>query len=154
MDHRGGGCAPALDRLSCEHLALLDLCVELQRLAHLDAHDAAVAVLDLEFLPLLETHAAKEDRGVFAQLRLASRDLLSHCTSARLQVTTLADMIRRGDDGWRLAVAQLTESLADQVALEEVALFPAARRRLTAAQWHRVELAHDVLERRAPTSHG
>ena len=152
MDH-GDGNAAALDRLSREHLALLDRCADLQRRAHLDAHDAATAVLDLELLPLLEAHVHKEDRGLFAQLRLTS-DLLSRYASSRPQVASLADTIRRGDGGWRLAVAQLTEALADQVALEEVALFPAARRTLTPAQWHRVELAHDALERRAPAIHG
>lgn len=154
MDHCGDGCAAILDRLLREHLALLDLCAELQRLAHLDAHDAATAVLDLELLPLLATHVDKEDRGLFAQLRLTSDDLLSRYASTRPQVAAWADTIRRGDHGWRDTVMQVTNALAEQVALEETAIFPAARGRLTAAQWHRVEVAHDALERRAPAIHG
>lgn len=146
-DYCGCRFIPPIAELSEEHDRLMDLAYELRRLADAGERERVVEVLDGEFAALLRHHTAKEEQGVFAQLRTTGEAdaRLDTLVGEHRDIEAQLDRVRRGGDGegsWQEAVGELASDLAGHVLDEEVDLFPYAMYELDDAQWDTVSAVH------------
>lgn len=138
------GQAP-IDELSREHERLLDVIYQVRRDAARDDHPTVVETFAAEFLPLLRRHTAKEEQGLFAQLRTAwaADERLRALVAEHRRIEKLLDVVLRGDPGWRETVVQLGDELSAHIFDEETDLFPYALYELRDEQWAAVAAAHE-----------
>jgi hemerythrin-like domain-containing protein len=101
-------------------------------------------LVDGGFADLLEHHTAKEERGLFTQLRssYAADERLDTLTGEHRALEVLLASVRAGRDGWQEALVRFVDELANHVLDEEVDLFPYAMYELQDAQWERVAEVH------------
>jgi hemerythrin-like domain-containing protein len=120
--------------LSAEHEQLLQLLAELRDASA--AHDRRLAAPIISQLrAMLDPHAAREERGVFAQLLAAELD--------PIYVELFADdhdWLRQrcydlDEAGWERGVDELIARLSAHIAREESDLFPTAHQLLGPQQW-------------------
>jgi hemerythrin-like domain-containing protein len=131
---------PQIAALSRDHETLLDRLAELR--AAVDADDAERARPVLAALhELLGSHAAREERGVFHQLRNADVDGAYVAMFERDHERLHELLGDTGGAGWRAAAPELIELLRGHIAREESDLFPAAHQVLTPSQWDAVDAA-------------
>jgi hemerythrin-like domain-containing protein len=129
--------------LSDDHETFWHMLDQLMRAVETDDHDRAAAVA-AELHPLLDGHAAREERGLFTQLRHAH---VSDGYVARFERDHHAVHALLGDVDareWRECARQLIRVLGDHIAREESDLFPAAHQLLTPAQWDAVDAANVI----------
>jgi hemerythrin-like domain-containing protein len=131
---------PQIAALSADHEALLGLLVDVRQAAEAgDVDRARPALADLR--ELLVDHAAREERGVFRQMRGSGVDG-GYVTMFEQDHQSLHELL--GDTagpGWRPAATGLVELLAEHIAREESDLFPAAHQLLAPSQWDAVDAA-------------
>lgn len=125
---------PEIAALSDEHERLGDMLGRLTRAVDRD-DEAAAQQVGNELHALLDAHAAREEHGVFRQLRLADvRDgYVDLFEGDHELIHALLD--RRRGAGWREAARELVRVLGDHILREETDLFPAAHQLLTPRQW-------------------
>ncbi|MGD9997529.1 MAG: hemerythrin domain-containing protein [Ilumatobacteraceae bacterium] len=129
--------------LSDDHETFGHMLDQLMRAVETDDRHAAAAVA-AELHPLLDGHAAREERGVFTQLRHAhvSDGYVARFERDHQAVHALLD--DRDERGWHERARELIHVLGDHIAREESDLFPAAHQLLTPAQWDAVDAASAV----------
>ncbi|MGE0139702.1 MAG: hemerythrin domain-containing protein [Ilumatobacteraceae bacterium] len=128
--------------MSDDHEAFGHMLDQLMRAVETDDRHAANAVA-AELHPLLDGHAAREERGVFTQLRHAhvSDEYVARFERDQAVHALLGD----ADVGeWRERARELIRVLGDHIAREESDLFPAAHQLLTPAQWDAVDAENVV----------
>jgi hemerythrin-like domain-containing protein len=135
---------PAIDELSAEHDQLLDLLYGLRRAAKRGAHTEVVSTLDNDVLPLLEAHTAKEEHGLFTELRTAwDCDVrLDSLVDEHRDVERRIDLVRSGAPGWAEELHRLADLLSSHIMDEETDLFPYALYELDDGQWNAVAAVH------------
>jgi hemerythrin-like domain-containing protein len=131
---------PPIAALSEDHEHLLHLLTELDRAIHDDRPALARAVIH-QLHEQLHAHAAREERGVFAELRRVVLDpgyveMFQHDHEELHQLLDDTE-----GDGWRDAAASLIRVLRRHILREETDLFPAAHQMLEPAQWDAVDRA-------------
>jgi hypothetical protein len=130
---------PAIGSLSADHEVLLGLLGDLRRATAVpDRTAAAVCIEGLRHR--LGDHAAREERGVFTELRRAGVDgaYVDWFERDHVRIHELLDAgDREGDD-------ELIELLADHILREESDLFPVAHQVLAPHQWDAVDAVHAV----------
>lgn len=141
-----------IDELSDEHERVLDLGYRLRHLARRSDHAAVVRVLEDEFVPLLEVHTAKEERGLFTELRGSwdADDRLDSLVDEHRDLAVRLETVVAGGPGWEASLVALLADLSDHVLAEETDLFPYALYELGAAQWRAVEEAHAAVHGHQP----
>ena len=135
------------DYCSCrEHDPIADLSADHERLLNLSARvrtalragDETTAGRYLaDVVALLEPHAAREERGLFAAL--AADDVLRAALPALL---VEHDGLRAGPGNSPAEVGAFLDALAEHIDREEHDIFPAASQLLDPAGWDIVLLAH------------
>ena len=132
---------PEIAALSEDHELLMKMLGRLMRAVEGDDRDAAESVAD-ELHELLPAHAAREERGVFVELRRADvpDQYVAMFEDDHHVVHALLDPSSRSD--WREQARQLIRVLGEHILREETDLFPAAHQLLTPAQWDTVAAAH------------
>lgn len=141
--------AAAIGELSDEHEEVLELTYRLRRLAGVGDHPGVAEVLEtLE--PLLARHTAKEEQGLFTQLRAAwgADDRLDALVDEHRMVDALLDVVRAGDPGWRTAARTASDTLSAHLLAEETDLFPYAMYELRPEQWAAIDEIHARLAAR------
>ena len=123
-------------RYSAEHDEIINAMGILRRAARAgDGEGTGIAARDL--VALLDPHTAREERSLFAELRLAA-EFTEHvdglCAEHRENDVALA-RVTAGD---RAAVAVLEDILRRHIDKEENGLFPAAVIALDGPAWERV----------------
>lgn len=143
-----------IDELSAEHERVQDLGYQLRQLARAGEHAAVVAVLEREFTPLLQAHTAKEERGVFTELRGSwdADDRLEALVDEHRALEAGLERVAAGDPGWAQALEALLTDLSEHVLAEETDLFPYALYELSARQWRAVEDAHATVGTTQPVA--
>lgn len=133
-----------IDDLAKEHERVLDLGYQLRRLAREGAHREAAAILEHDFVPLLAHHTAKEERGLFTQLRASweADDRLDALVDEHRAMEAQLAIVALGAPGWEDVLVALVADLAEHVLSEETDLFPYALYELSADQWQAVEDVH------------
>lgn len=133
-----------IEELSEEHEELLELGYRLRRLAREGAPAEALELLEQRLVPLLRAHTAKEERGLFAQLRSTweADDRLDALVSEHRAMDAALAVVRRGGLGWTAALEALLADLSEHIMAEETDLFPYAAYDLGADQWRAVEEVH------------
>lgn len=128
---------PEIAALSDDHERLGELLGQLTRAV--EQHDrAAAGSVGRELHALLDPHAAREERGVFAQLRLADvgDGYVALFEDDHRLVHALAEQCQ--GPGWEQAAGDLVRVLGNHILREETDLFPAAHQLLTPRQWDAV----------------
>lgn len=143
-DYCGCRRQPAIEELSQEHEDILELASQLRRLAAAGAHDDVVAVIDRDLAPLLDHHTSKEERGVFAELRVAweADGRLDELVEEHRELERGLSEVRLGGAGWQRALTGLLHTLSEHILAEETDLFPYALYELRSDQWDAVEALH------------
>lgn len=143
-DHCGCRRQAPIDELSDEHERVLDLGYRLRRLARRGDHATVVTVLEHDFVPLLEVHTTKEERGLFTALRGTwdADDRLDSLVDEHRDLEARLAVVAAGGAGWEETLVALLADLSDHVLAEETDLFPYALYELGADQWQAVEDAH------------
>ena len=133
-----------IEELSEEHEELLEIGYRLRRLAREGAPAEALELLEERLVPLLRAHTAKEERGLFAQLRStwAADDRLDALISEHRAMDAALATVCRGGPRWTAALEVLLADLAEHILAEETDLFPYAAYDLDADQWRAVEEVH------------
>lgn len=129
---------PEVAALSADHEVLLALLADLR--GAIAAGDARRATIVLGALHgRLEHHAAREERGVFTQLREAAvaGDYVDEFERDHHHIHELLDDAGRGH--WQATAREVVELLGDHIAREESDLFPAAHQLLAPEQWDAVD---------------
>lgn len=128
---------PEIAALSDDHERLGELLGRLTR-AVADDDRAAAELVGGELHALLGTHADREERGVFVQLRLADvgDGYVALFEDDHKLVHALLDQCQ--GPGWKQAAGDLARVLGDHILREETDLFPAAHQLLTPRQWDAV----------------
>jgi iron-sulfur cluster repair protein YtfE (RIC family) len=86
----------------------------------------------------LSGHAAREERGVFPELRTqVGADYVAMFEEDHASIHDLLD--RAAGDAWAWASIELGDRLSDHILREESDLFPAAHQLLTSDQWSRLD---------------
>ena len=136
--------AKEIAELSADHEQLLELLGQLGRAVRAD-DESVVPVVLAEVAAILLPHAAREERGVFHQLRVADIDgaYLDRFEDDHHRVHALLDA--DGSD-WRGCAADLIELLEDHIFREETDLFPVARAVLPPSAWDAIESNHHTGE--------
>ncbi len=136
--------ASPIDDLAMEHERVLDLGYQLRRLARDGAHREVAAILEHDFGPLLAHHTAKEERGLFTQLRASweADDRLDALVDEHRAMDEQLAIVAAGGPGWEDVLVALVADLAEHVLSEETDLFPYALYELSPAQWQAVEDVH------------
>ncbi|MEX2549351.1 MAG: hemerythrin domain-containing protein [Nitriliruptoraceae bacterium] len=149
-DYCGCRRQPAIDELAEEHERLLEQVSQLRRLARSGALDDVAGILRSDVVPALAVHTAKEERGIFAELRRSwvADDRLDALVGEHREIEALIGRILAAEDGWRQLVAELADELAGHIVDEETDLFPYALYELTPTQWEVVEDLHRGLRAR------
>ena len=131
---------PEIAALSDDHERLLELLHGLRSISTgSDASGAAAHIAALH--AVLEGHTAREERGVFAQLRDVVLDaeyvaMFEHDHEAVHRL-----LVECASDEWQRPAAELVDALHDHILREETDLFPAAHQMLAPAQWSAVDTA-------------
>lgn len=133
-----------IDDLAREHERLLDLGYRLRRLAREGSHAAVMVMLEQEFMPLLDQHTSREERGLFTQLRARweADDRLDALVGEHRSMEAQLLGVLTGDPGWAADLEKFVADLAEHVLAEETDLFPYAMYELDAHQWRAVQAAH------------
>lgn len=132
---------PEIAALSADHEALLALLAELRRAT--DVRDAERAEMLLGALHgRLDPHAAREERGVFTQLRAAdvARGYVDGFERDHDRIHELLAQAAGGH--WHASARTFVDLLGDHIAREESDLFPAAHQLLAPGQWDAVDNAY------------
>lgn len=132
---------PEIAELSTDHEQLGEMLSRL--MAAVDADDvAAAASVGDELHELLTVHAAREERGIFVQLRHADvpDDYVGMFEADHDVIHALLD--QRDGPEWRARARELIDVLRDHILREETDLFPAAHQMLVPSQWDAVAAAH------------
>jgi hemerythrin-like domain-containing protein len=134
---------PAIASLSADHERLLHLLGELRQAATDGDRAAARPILE-ELHDRVGGHAAREETGVFTQLRAAGVEsaYLDRFEHEHVQVHDL--LADHHPDDWAGSALDLVELLRGHIAREESDLFPAAHQLLSPSQW-------DAVDRSEPT---
>ncbi len=153
-DYCGCRLQPAIDELAEEHERLLDLVYGLRRTADRGEHAQVVLTLEERVAPLLREHAAKEEQGLFAQLRAAweADDRLDALVAEHRDLEDVLAAALAGGAGWAASVHRLADELTEHIFDEETDLFPYALYELAPDQWEQVEAVHEAARRRAPAT--
>jgi hemerythrin-like domain-containing protein len=135
---------PPIAALSADHEGLLGLLVALRQAAETADRDRAVPSL-AALRHRLAVHAAREEHGLFNQLRDAQLDgaYVTMFEQDHRRVDTL--LHDAGGHGWRAAVGELVELLTEHIAREEYDLFPVAHQVLAPSQWDAVDAVHSAI---------
>ncbi len=143
-DYCGCRLIPPIADLSQEHDRLMDLAYELRRLAAAGSRDRVVEILDGEFASLLRHHTDKEERGIFAELRVTGEadPRLDALIGEHRDIEALLALVRKGQEGWQEALGRLAGDLSSHIIDEEVDLFPYAMYELDDTQWDTVAEVH------------
>ena len=126
--------------LAAEHEAVLTLSSEIR--SKLALGDTATARSQFkELLAVLAPHIAKEEQGIFAELRREGAlgpylDRLAGEHAALAASTAVLDEL--ADSAWSDEVAALLDDLAAHIAIEEYDLFPASVVELAPGAWDRI----------------
>lgn len=134
---------PEIAALSNDHEQLIEMLARLMRAVEADDAAAATAVGE-ELHKVLDVHAAREERGVFDQLRrvdapheyVAMFEHDHHAIHALLHERPSAD--------WRDRACELVGLLRDHILREETDLFPAAHQMLVPTQWDAIAASRAV----------
>ena len=142
---------PQLAALSAEHETLLGLLVSLRAVVDDGAQDDAEGARPVlaQLHDLLGSHAAREERGVFRQLRDADVDgaYVAMFEQDHQRLHELMDGTR--GTGWHAAAHELIGQLGRHIDREETDLFPAAHQVLSPAQWDAID-AIDAIDAVVP----
>jgi hemerythrin-like domain-containing protein len=125
---------PQIASLSADHERLQSLLTEIAGAA--DGHDRErCRSLAGRLRRILDPHADREERGVFAQLRAAGvdDDYVARFEDEHVLVHALVAGL--ASDEWLSEARRLVEVLRGHIAREETDLFPAAHQLLHPAQW-------------------
>jgi hemerythrin-like domain-containing protein len=135
---------PPIAALSAEHEVLLGLLAALRQAADAADRDRAGPAL-AALRDRLAGHAAREEHGLFHQLRDAELDgeYITMFEQDHRRVDTL--LHDAGGRGWRAAVGELVELLTKHIAREEYDLFPVAHQVLAPSQWDAVDAVHSPI---------
>ena len=135
---------PAIASLSIDHERLLELLAGLRR-ATTNGDGAAAAVLVGLVHDLLDDHATREERGVFAELAAADVEA-GYLAAFEADHARIHELVAAASTPvWRDAAAELVALLGDHIAREEFDLFPAAHQLLDPTQWDAVDAVHAVV---------
>ena len=131
---------PQIAALSDDHELLLHLLAELERAVGDDDPRPARDVIH-QLHDHLHTHAEREERGVFTELRrvVLDDDYVGMFERDHDELHRLLD--DTAGEGWREAAAGLIRVLRRHILREETDLFPAAHQMLDPAQWDAVDQA-------------
>lgn len=142
-DYCGCRDAAAIDELSIEHEQVLDLVYSLRRHAQQREHDRAGQVA-AALSELLAIHTAKEEEGLFSELRASwgADPRLDELAREHRYIDHLVTSVARGRPGWEEAALRLADTLSDHVMAEETDLFPYALYELRDAAWARIDAIH------------
>lgn len=136
-DYCGCRSEPEIAALSADHEHMLALTARLRR-----AHTAGGPLSELvaELADLLEPHARREERGVFAALIGEGIDS-TYVERFELDHATLKELLSHGDA--HAQALPLVELLEDHVLREETDLFPAAHQLLGSDAWATIAASSD-----------
>ena len=123
--------------LSAEHEELTSLLGHLR--VAVQANDRAEAGrLVTAMHNRLPGHAAREERGVFPELRTqVGADYVAMFEEDHASIHDLLD--QAAGEAWAAASVELADRLADHILREESDLFPAAHQLLTSDQWSHID---------------
>lgn len=129
---------PQIAALSEDHELLLHLLAELERAVGDDDPRPAQDVIH-RLHDRLHAHAAREERGVFTELRrvVLDDDYVGMFERDHDKLHRLLD--DAGGPAWRDASRELIDVLRRHILREETDLFPAAHQMLAPAQWDAVD---------------
>ena len=132
---------PEIAALSQDHEVLLEHLAELDDARNADDAGRARGVM-ADLHDVLAPHGAREERGVFHQLRdtLGDPGYVGGFEQDHTRFHELLD----GTNDWKAASAELIELLRDHILREESDLFPAAHQLLEPHQWGAIDAAHRV----------
>ena len=126
--------------LSAEHEVLLHLLRALGASAR--SGDEPMGAIVASLRALLPSHARREERGILAELRLASvpAGYVEEFEGEHVEIERLLAEV----DGpaWRDASEHLVALLGDHILREESDLYPAAHQLLADSQWDRIAGGH------------
>jgi hypothetical protein len=131
---------PEIASLSADHERLLDHLAELRRAID-DGQQHRAEVVLARIHGLLDDHARREERGVFAELREADvdDDYLAAFEGDHAALHGLLDEMSRPE--WQRPARAFADLLAEHILREESDLFPAAHQLLAPEQWAAVAAA-------------
>jgi len=129
---------PQIAALSEDHEHLVHLLTELERAMGGDDPQPARDVIR-QLHDGLHVHAAREERGVFAQMRqvVLDEDYVAMFERDHVELHRLIG--DAGGAGWRDAAVGLSQVLRRHILREETDLFPAAHQMLEPAQWDAID---------------
>jgi hemerythrin-like domain-containing protein len=124
--------------LSDDHEVLLELLGTLGASIAADDHERARELL-ADLHRRLDTHAAREERGVFTQLRRVVRDddYVAMFERDHQHLHELLDATHHTD--WRRPAAEFVADLREHILREETDLFPAAHQMLEPRDWAAID---------------
>lgn len=129
---------PQIAVLSREHETLTGWLADLRR-ALTAGDDARSAALPARVHELLDDHAAREERSVFAELRRANVEG-AYIGAFERDHDRIHSLLTGGTGhDWHRSAEELVDALHDHIAREETDLFPAAHQLLSPAQWDAVD---------------
>jgi hemerythrin-like domain-containing protein len=144
-DYCGCRSEPPLAELGREHADILWHLSVLGRA--LDKPDLAEARHELaHIVDHLVPHIEKEERGVFAQLRIEGEltEEIDSLSGEHEGLRKMAAELPEDDMAWRAGVTELVRTLREHIQTEEYDLFPAAWQMLSNDGWMAVREVHDA----------
>ena len=113
---------PEIAELSMDHERLMALLSHLHAATRWNDRDAATGLMRT-LHELLHRHTAREERGVFAELRSQAGD--GSVVMFEDDHTSIHDLLdRAGTDEWASVAEQLVDRLSEHMLLEETYLLP------------------------------